>query len=210
MVILLQIMEETKKKRGRPRKKPIVELPSELEQIIQEVKQKEEEQEKQEFQQIKEEVKLKRNGGWDFGIDDPIEFFDDRYSYELTGYKPINGTQGLDFNPDWFTETRETFLRTGHYCQYPRYTKAYNDFWDTQYDRCQNGMTVNGYTITGDHYFFLNFYQLKDLVNVEEAGAGRSTVFPAFLEGQYQWFHYLALAKKLRLNACMMKARGVG
>lgn len=43
MVILLQIMEETKKKRGRPRKKPIVELPSELEQIIQEVKQKEEE-----------------------------------------------------------------------------------------------------------------------------------------------------------------------
>lgn len=44
-------------------------------------------------------------------------------------------------------------------------------------------MTVNGYTITGDHYFFLNFYQLKDLVNVEEAGAGRSTVFPAFLEG---------------------------
>ena len=42
--------------------------------------------------------------------------FDFRYSYELTGYKPINGTQGLDFNPDWFTETRETFLRTGHYC----------------------------------------------------------------------------------------------
>jgi hypothetical protein len=71
-------------------------------------------------------------------------------------------------------------------------------------------MTVNGYTVTGDHYFFLNFYRLKDLVNVYEAGAGRNDIFPNFLEGQYQWFHYLALAKKLRLNACMMKARAAG
>ena len=203
-------MEETKKKRGRPRKKPIVELPSELEQIIQEVKQKEQEQEKQEFQQIKEEIKLKRNGGWDFGIDDPIEFFDDKYSYELTGYKPINGTQGLDFNPDWFTETRETFLRTGHYCQYPRYTKAYNDFWDTQYDRCQNGMTVNGYTITGDHYFFLNFYQLMDLTSAKKAGSSRMYDFPKFFVGQYQFFHYVELCRRLRVNAVLMKARGIG
>jgi len=52
-------------------------------------------------------------------------------------------------------------------------------------------MTVNGYTITGDHYYFLNFYQLKDLVNVSEGGAGRNTIFPNFLEGQYEWFHYL-------------------
>jgi len=52
-------------------------------------------------------------------------------------------------------------------------------------------MTVNGYTITGDHYYFLNFYQLKDLVNVSEGGSGRNTIFPNFLEGQYEWFHYL-------------------
>ena len=44
-------------------------------------------------------------------------------------------------------------------------------------------MTVNGYTVTGDHYFFLNFYRLKDLVNVEEGGSGRNEIFPNFLEG---------------------------
>ena len=37
---------------------------------------------------------------WDVKIDDKIEYFDPHLSYELTGYRPINSTQGLDFNPD--------------------------------------------------------------------------------------------------------------
>jgi hypothetical protein len=40
---------------------------------------------------------------WDIKKDDNIEFFDKRLSYELTGYRPINNTQGLDFDPSWFT-----------------------------------------------------------------------------------------------------------
>jgi len=32
-----------------------------------------------------------------------INYFDKTLSYELTGYKPITETQGLDFNPEWFT-----------------------------------------------------------------------------------------------------------
>ena len=71
-------------------------------------------------------------------------------------------------------------------------------------------MTVNGYTVTGDHYYFLNFYQLKDLDNTEEAGSGRNIIFPDFMEGQYEWFHYLLMAKRLKMNACMMKAREAG
>ena len=127
-----------KKTRGRPRKTPLIELPDEI-------KQKEQQAEKQEFEQIKQEVIKESKGGWDFSKDDVILYFDATKSYEITGYKPINKTQGLDFRPEWFTETREVFLRTGHYCQFPRNTKAYNDFWDEQYRRCQNGMTVNGY-----------------------------------------------------------------
>jgi len=37
-------------------------------------------------------------------------------------------------------------------------TKAFGDFWTREYDRCRNGMTSHGYTITGDNYFFLNYY----------------------------------------------------
>lgn len=201
--------EVVKRKRGRPKKTPLVQLPDEIQTIVQEVKQKEEKLQQEEIAQIKQEVIKERNGGWDFVIDDTVTYFDATKSYEITGYKPINKTMGLDFKPEWFTETREVFLRTGHYCQYPRNTKAYNDFWDEQYRRCQNGMTVNGYTITGDHYFFLNFYQLMDLTSAKKAGSSRLYDFPKFFVGQYEFFHYVELARRLRVNAVLMKARGI-
>ncbi len=192
-----------KRKRGRPRKNT---LPQEIKQIVQEVQAKEE----QEFKQVIEEVKQERRGIWDVNIGEPIPYFDSELSYELTGYRPITATKSLDFNPEWFTETREIFKRTGKYCQYNPNTKAYADFWTEQYTRCREGMTVNGYTITGDNYFFLNFYQLMDLTSAEKAGASRNYDFPSFFVKQYEYFHYIELCKRLRKNAIGLKARGVG
>lgn len=197
-------MEEVKRKRGRPKK--VAQLPEEIQKIVDEVKEKE----SQEIKEIVNEVRTAKKGKWDFLKDDPIEFFDANMSYEVTGYRPINEKEGLDFDPSWFTEARETFLRTNHYCSYPRNSKAYADFWNREYLRCREGMTVNGYTITGDHYFFLNYYQLMDLSSAKKAGAGRSYAFPTFYVGQYEWFHYVELAKVLRLNAFLMKSREVG
>lgn len=71
-------------------------------------------------------------------------------------------------------------------------------------------MTVNGYTITGDNYFFLNYYQLMDLTSADKAGAGRVYAFPSFYVKQYEYFHYIELCKRLRKNAIGLKARGVG
>lgn len=200
-------MEEIKRKRGRPRKNK---LPEEINNLIQEVQEKSKEIVKEESKVIQQEISNNNNSEWDVPIDQEIKYFDSNLSYELTGYKPISATQSLDFDPSWFTEARDTFNRTGKYTEFRNGSKGFNDFWTEQYKRCKYGMTVNGYTITGDHYFFLNFYRLKDLINVTEAGGGRNDIFPNFLEGQYQWFHYLAMAKKLRLNACMMKARSAG
>lgn len=154
--------------------------------------------------------KVRDQSGWDVKKDDPIPYFDANLSYELTGYKPINKYRGLDFNPSWFTEARDIFVRTGHYTRFRRNSRSWRAFWKEQFIRCKYGMTSHGYTITGDQYYFLNFYRLKDLDNVEEAGMGRQEIFPNFLEGQYEWFHYLKLARKLHMNACMMKARGAG
>lgn len=183
-----------------------LQLPDEIQRIIDEVNKKEE----QEYHNIVEEVKQERKGEWDVKIDDPIDFFDLDLSYELTGYKPINKTQGLDFDPSWFTESRETFLRTGSYTAYRSGTKGYSEFWDEEYRRCRDGLTVNGYTVTGDHYYFLNYYQLMDLSNTEKAGAGRQYIFPILYIGQYEMFHYFEMAKRLRLNALVMKAREIG
>lgn len=196
-------MEEVKRKRGRPRK---VKLPEEIETLVTEVKNK------QNITQIEEPIiqeSKQESSEWDVPIGQEIEYFDSNLSYELTGYKPINETKGLDFDPSWFTEARDTFNRTGHYTEFRNGSKAFADFWKEQYKRCKYGMTSHGYTVTGDHYFFLNFYRLEnnDPDSLKEAGASRNIIFPNFMEGQYQWFHYLSMAKKLRLNACMMKAR---
>ena len=132
-------------------------IPKELDKIIQQVNKLNSELKAEESKEI---PMINREGYWDFPLSVEIEFFDPLYSYELTGYKPINETQGLDFNPEWFIETRRVYEQTGKYCTYLFGSKKFREFWKEQYRRCKNGYTVNGYTVTGDHYFFLNFYQL--------------------------------------------------
>lgn len=204
-------MEQPKRKRGRPKKNQIT-LPEEIQSLVNQVESKKEEINinKDVYEEVVEEpVSIVSDFIWDVSLQDEIKFFDKNLSYELTGYKPINEHKGLDFDPEWFTETRKVFNRTGHYCEYRYGTKPFADFWDTQFDRCKNGMTSNGYTITGDHYFFLNFYQLPNL-KTNKAGSGRAIDFPDFYVAQYEWFHYLEMCKLLRKNAALMKARGLG
>lgn len=198
---------EEKKKRGRPKK---VKLPEEIQELVATVQSKAGEMqfEKKVKQVIKEE-KVVKNSEWDVPKEQYIKFFDKRLSYELTGYKPITADKGLDFNPDWFTEARDTFLRTGRYTEYREDSKPYNDFWEQQYIRCREGYTVNGYTVTGPNYYYLNFYRLPN-IDVEIAGSGRDTVFPKFLVFQYEFFHYFEICRRQKKDCCLMKARGIG
>ena len=193
------------KKRGRPKK---IVISEEIDAVASAIQR----QNHQEFEEIvkQEREKLKEKQEWDIKKDDRIDFFDTNLSYEITGYKPINKTQGLDFNPNWFTEARETFIRTGHYTEHRQGTKAYADFWTEEYRRCKDGMCVNGYTITGDHYFFLNYYQLLDVTKVQKAGSGRTMNFPAFSVAQYEYLHYVDLCRYAGKHSCLMKARALG
>ena len=146
---------------------------------------------------------------WDITASMPIEFFDSNLRYEISGYRPINETQGLDFNPDWFTEARQVKIETGVYCSYPKGSKKYMDYWKEQYRRCNEGYISHGYRITGDNYFFLNFYRLKDISTVKIAGSGRKSAFPSFYAKQYEYFHYIEICKLTGHDVCALKARGV-
>ena len=200
-------MEEViKKKRGRPRKNPVPEVPQEIKSIVEEVQEKQQQLQEEIHELQKPEVEHKE-GDWDVKIGDPIEFFDKRLSYEITGYRPITETEGLDFDPRWFTQARENKLNTGHYTSYFFGSKAYRDFWNEEYRRCRNGMTVNGYTIPGTYYYFLNYYQLPQ-TNVEKSGGSRKDIFPEFYSAQYEFFHYFELCKTLKKDCGLFKARG--
>lgn len=200
-------MEEVKKKRGRPRKNPIPEMPEEIKSIIDEVQEKQEQLQEEIHELQQPEIKHKE-GDWDIKIGDTIEYFDKRLSYELTGYRPITETEGLDFDPSWFTQARDTKKATGHYTSYYFGSKAYRDFWNEEYKRCREGITVNGYTIPGTYYYFLNYYQLPE-TNVDKLGGSRKDIFPEFYTSQYEFFHYFELCKHLKKDVCMFKARGI-
>lgn len=194
-----------------PRKKKV--LPDEIQLIVDEVKKKQQEEDTKEAKKLVDEYRIERSNDktyWDVTKDMKIECFDPTLSYELTGYRPIDETHGLDFDPSWFTEVRETFLRTGRYCSYLPRSKRWDAFWKEQYTRCKYGMTSHGYTITGDNYFFLNFYQLPVVDMDKASGEGTTESFPVFFASQYMFFHYLQMCRVLHKNAALMKARSIG
>lgn len=194
-----------------PRKKKV--LPDEIQLIVEEVKKKQQEEDTKEAKKLVDEYRIERSNDktyWDITKDMKIECFDPTLSYELTGYRPIDETHGLDFDPSWFTEVRETFLRTGRYCSYLPRSKRWDAFWKEQYTRCKYGMTSHGYTITGDNYFFLNFYQLPVVDMGKASGEGTNESFPVFFASQYMFFHYLQMCRVLHKNAALMKARSIG
>lgn len=194
---------EEKRKRGRPRKTP---LPEEIKSLVEEVQEKQQQLKIEPVQETKKIIS--KSGEWDVKIVDTIEYFDKRLSYEITGYRPITETEGLDFNPSWFTEARDEKIKTGHYTSYYFGSKAYRDFWNEEYRRCREGLTVNGYTIPGTYYYFLNYYQLPQ-TDSDKSGQSRSDIFPDFLVYQYEFFHYFEMCKILKKDVCLMKARGI-
>ncbi len=153
---------------------------------------------------------VERNGLWDYLKDDEIKYFDPEMSYELTGYRPINETEGLDFDPAPFCETGRIYTETGSYTEYPKGSKPYADFWREQLRRCTEGYTVGKYRITGDHYFFLNFYRMSIVDDTAKAASGDEESFPKFAVEQYKWFHYIEMCEYLKKDIVGLKARGVG
>ena len=143
---------------------------------------------------------------WDYGPDDEIEYFDIEKSYYITKYRPINETSGLDFKPEWFRQDAVRKQSYGKYSNTIYGSRKYKEYWDEQKRRCIEGYEINGYRITGDNYFFLNFYNLKTS-SVETIN--QSYGFPEFLVFQYEYFHYVEMCALLGKDVSVLKSRGI-
>lgn len=147
---------------------------------------------------------------WDVPITEEILYFDPELSYELTGYRPITMEKGLDFDPTPFREMAIIYNNTKSYTKFPEFSKPWHDLWNREVDRMNNGYKVGKYRITGDNYYYLNYYRMEVIDENAIAGAGRHYDFPSFLSKQYEWFHYLEMAETLHKDAIALKSRGVG
>ena len=147
---------------------------------------------------------------WDVPITEEIKYFDPELSYEITGYRPITMEKGLDFDPEPFREMARIYEEKGHYTEFPEGSKPHRDLWQREMNRMRDGYVVGKYRITGDNYYFLNYYRMQVVGAVNaKAGEGRSESFPSFIAKQYEWFHYYEMAEKLHKDVCALKARGV-
>ena len=147
---------------------------------------------------------------WDVPITEEIKYFDSELSYELTGYRPITMEKGLDFDPEPFREMAILYESSGAYTKAPPKSKPDRDLWNREMERMRNGLTIGKYRITGDNYYYLNYYRMEVMDETSVAGAGRHYEFPKFLSKQYEWFHYIEMAKKLHKDAIALKGRGIG
>ena len=147
---------------------------------------------------------------WDVPITEEILYFDPELSYEITGYRPITMEKGLDFDPEPFREMAKVYESTGKYTEFPEGSKPWRDLWTREVNRMINGYTIGKYRITGDNYYYLNYYRMQTVPEKTTAGVGRTENFPMFLAKQYEWFHYLEMAEKIHEDALILKTRGCG
>ena len=105
-----------------------------------------------------------------------------------------------------FSPEAKSFIKNGYYTNSPEGTYAYREYWDEQTQRCLNGFEVGGVRITGAHYFYLNFTQIKATVKTGKLER-KILTFPSFLDMDYYYFMECELARENGQGVIVAKAR---
>lgn len=100
-------------------------------------------------------------------------------------------------NTRYFRKTALDFKKNGgKYTLAPKYSKDWWEFWEEEERRCKYGISHGGVKITGKHYGYLNFSQMKR-VSEDDKGkkvANKEPDFPSFWEIDYDWWWYKEIA----------------
>jgi hypothetical protein len=110
----------------------------------------------------------------------------------------VRNPEGHWINTSYFQEEANNFFKTGTYCGDPTGSPSWVDYWVEQLRRCEEGYEVGGVKITGHHYFYLNFCQIKvaEATKGAKGRSGKKTVKkPDFWDGDYNFFWALDIAR---------------
>ncbi len=107
-----------------------------------------------------------------------------------------------------------------HYIEYGFYTdalpgtKQYYEYWDEEQHRCMHGYEVNGVKISGFHYFYLNYCPIDRIIDEEQPDgeiiSRRDRSFPAFYDGDFEYFNSVDKARRENKHLVVLKARRKG
>lgn len=115
---------------------------------------------------------------------------------------------------DYFQKTKEfsylaeQYNKTGMYTNTIPGTIEYLEFWQNVRDICLNGFTNScGQTITGQHFFYLNFCPILGL---NEKTGKKSKIFPRFIDLDYEFFHMVEYCRLNQKSLVAVKGRRQG
>lgn len=83
----------------------------------------------------------------------------------------------------------------------------YESFWLENREYILNGFDVGGRHITGDHYWYLNFWPIRGL---NHKTGRKGIINPRFLDMDADYFTQIDRARELGKNVCVVKARQKG
>ncbi len=107
-----------------------------------------------------------------------------------------------------FQESAIFFKKHGCYTTYPKDSKDYRDFWFNENTKCMLGMTNSyGISITGIHYFYLNYAHIK---SADEITKRKIFQFPRFLGIDYDYFWLIDHCRKTEKDLILVKPRRTG
>jgi len=113
-------------------------------------------------------------------------------------------------NSKKYSPAAEHYLEYGFYTDAIPGTKEYYDYWDEEKRRCLQGYE----DITGYHYFYLNYCPIDRVVDefLEDGTkiARRERTFPAFYDGDYEYFHAIDKCRRENKHMVVLKARRKG
>lgn len=118
--------------------------------------------------------------------------------------RTIRDTQNKWLNSDIFRQEALKFIKNNYYTSAPYGTPDWIDYWQEQLRRCIEGYKVEDtdgsiHSITGHHYFYLNFTQIQIVEYSDEddesAAGNKITQNPDFWDGDYEYFWSLEIAR---------------
>ena len=115
--------------------------------------------------------------------------------YKNGKVESIRNPDGIWINSNAFREEAIHFNKHGYYCADPTGSPSWFEYWREQRKRFIEGYTVGGATITGEHYFYLNFSPIQKIGDVVGNRSTKVYESPDFWDGDYNYFWAREIAR---------------
>ncbi len=83
----------------------------------------------------------------------------------------------------------------------------FREWWEEEHRRCIEGYEVGGTRITGDHYWYLNFWKIR---GTNPKTGRKDLISPRFLDMDYEYFNALEECRKRGKHMIVVKRRQSG